>query len=477
MWSYKRALAGALVALAAAWSPAPTAHAGGMFLFDRGSRPLSRGGAFVAGADDPGALWYNPAGLDASGNQVLSDFTINFLRASFRRVDPEGGFEPKVQAKVPPLPTGTLAISHNFGLKDVTFGAGIFAPNAVLLNWPRSVTGADGTPQPAPQRYSLIKMNGSVLASGLLGFSYHGIKWLSLGANLQVTYGRFYAENALSAYDGVLCAYPEQGDCDIYSSFDAFPAYGISAGFGFKARVSENLTLGASAVLPYELKGRGALHIKRMATNRAFQDAYLSGGDVSIRIKFPTIVRMGAELRTGRYLRTELALVWEQWSRQQNIDVTPREPTFLRNVVGLDDYQVGDVHLERRMRDTWSARLGVEWEIPPSLVLPLFRGTKQTLRAGIAYERGAFSNSALTPLTIDSDKIVLATGNSFNLTKRLRLEGTIGYMFMADPRVRNSRIRPPSALRPPPNDPPALGNGNYELGSLFIGGGFSVNLD
>ena len=52
----------ALAALAAAWLTAAPAHAGGLYYADRGVRPLGRAGAFVAGADDPGAITYNPAG-------------------------------------------------------------------------------------------------------------------------------------------------------------------------------------------------------------------------------------------------------------------------------------------------------------------------------------------------------------------------------------------------------------------------------
>ncbi len=43
------------------------AHAGGFYMTDRGVRPVGRGGAFIAGADDQHAVWYNPAGLIHAG--------------------------------------------------------------------------------------------------------------------------------------------------------------------------------------------------------------------------------------------------------------------------------------------------------------------------------------------------------------------------------------------------------------------------
>ena len=55
------------------------AHAGGLYFSDRGVRPMGRAGAFVAGADDLGALWYNPAGLADAGTSLLGDFSCNHL--------------------------------------------------------------------------------------------------------------------------------------------------------------------------------------------------------------------------------------------------------------------------------------------------------------------------------------------------------------------------------------------------------------
>ena len=45
-----------------AFSPG-AATAGGMFVGTHGARPTARGGAFVAGADDLNAIYYNPAGV------------------------------------------------------------------------------------------------------------------------------------------------------------------------------------------------------------------------------------------------------------------------------------------------------------------------------------------------------------------------------------------------------------------------------
>src|SRR5438105_2564652 len=69
-----RGALGALGVLACALAPAQ-ADAAGLYFSDRGVRPMGRGGAFVAGADDLGAVWYNPAGIADAGSAALVDFS------------------------------------------------------------------------------------------------------------------------------------------------------------------------------------------------------------------------------------------------------------------------------------------------------------------------------------------------------------------------------------------------------------------
>src|SRR5580698_10781574 len=88
------------------------ARAAGLYFSDRGVRPLGRGGAFVAGADDLGAIWYNPAGivdapssflLDASWLNYSSDYTRQALTTSSTGTTFVQSF-PTVAGSTPVLP-------------------------------------------------------------------------------------------------------------------------------------------------------------------------------------------------------------------------------------------------------------------------------------------------------------------------------------------------------------------------------------
>ena len=79
----RRALSALASCLAIATSA--DAQAGGLYFSDRGVRPMGRAGAYVAGADDLGAIWYNPAGLADAKTSVLADFAILRFSSQYTR--------------------------------------------------------------------------------------------------------------------------------------------------------------------------------------------------------------------------------------------------------------------------------------------------------------------------------------------------------------------------------------------------------
>jgi long-chain fatty acid transport protein len=159
-----------LLALAAAGE----ARAAGLYVSDRGVRPLGRGGAFVAGAGDLGAIWYNPAGIVDTPSSVLTDFAwLNYSADYTRQVAATSATGttftqtvPLVTGTTPFLPIPTIAASYRWGERqEYAVAGGVFAPMAALSTWPETVTGADGVTQvPAPQRFMLISLKGSLLA-------------------------------------------------------------------------------------------------------------------------------------------------------------------------------------------------------------------------------------------------------------------------------------------------------------------------
>ncbi|MET0286256.1 MAG: outer membrane protein transport protein [Polyangiales bacterium] len=464
--------AGLLVALATLMS-AGSAHAGGLFLFDRGARPLGRGGAFVAGVDDPNALHYNPAGLIESGNQLMGDATLTVPFASVTRTNPDGSPMAKVDASPLLLPIPQGGFSHNFGLKNWGFGASIFAPNVMIIGYPRSLR-QGGMNVPSPTRYSLVNLEGSLLATLALGAAWQPIKGLSLGAALHLTGGRFTGSTALNACDGTLCTFPEDPSFDAYVTFDALPVYSVAGMFGVILNAGDRIRLGVSFITPSTLSGSGTIKT-RLPNSVLFESANVSGDKLDFEMKMPAILRVGSEIRPVRALRMEGAFQWEQWSRQQSIDITPKN-VEIQNITGVNNYQIDKVSLARNMRNTISVRGGFEAWLPTWLVGKVFKKRHFAMRGGLAWEKGAFSSQAMSPLTLDTNKVLITGGLSIDLAKWLRFDTTAGYIWMQDPKVRNSEIRQPAALRPGYIDASVIGNGDYKVEAFFLGGGFAIRL-
>jgi long-chain fatty acid transport protein len=461
-------LSAALVLFLAATLLSTRAQAGGLYLFDRGARALSMGGAFIASPDDPSALWYNPAGLTESKRQVVADAVLPILLADYTRVTPDGMSQPSIKARPTPIPIPTLAFSHDLGLKNVVFGAGIFAPNVLLMNWEKSVHNPlTGAHDPPPTRYSIIGLKGSVLANLSAGLAWAPIKAISIGFDVQVPVGFFKAQTALSACDGVICSNPEAKDFDARASVGAFPAYGLSGVAGIVLNL-DAVRFGFSAMLPYKLHGAGNLDVK-LPTNAIFDNAKISGKNADLSIKFPLILRGGAQMRPLPYLRMEGAFVWEQWSSQKTIDINLKKTT-ITDITGLGNYDIGNIKLQRDMKNVWSLRGGFELTIPKKWMVV---DIDVQLRGGLAYETGAFDKKTLSPLTLDTNKVIMSGGLTVGLASWLRFDTVAGWIFMQNLDVTDGVIKQAQAIRPPDTKfASVINNGHYAQDAFFLGGGF-----
>lgn len=439
---------------------ASSAHAGGFYLTDRGTRPLGRGFAFVAGADDPGALWYNPAGIAGLGTQLFVDATYTNFRADYTRVVVDQGSVidqyPNVSMSPLPLPIPMLAMTHDFGLRDFTFGAAVIAPNAVIAKWPET--------RDAGQRYSLLRMDGSLLSQLAVAVAWRPSVQFSLGLSVGAWVGTFQARTAVSACEGTICTQPENPNYDGIAEVKLFPLFAPTATLGARYDTG-SVRVGASITTPHALSGDATLGV-RLPSAAVFDGATVRGDRADVNVEFPWIVRAGVEAQPVDRLRVEAAVVYEAWSVQRKVSIVPNNVT-IENVVGIGNYAMGAIDIPRNMNDVISLRFGGEYAVQPESLV---------LRAGVNYETSSFDDAYLSALTLDASKLIVGLGASFKVSDAMWLDVAYGHVFMADPRVRDSRVPQSSAIRPPrdPNTPGTaggltyVGDGDYAMeGDIF----------
>jgi long-chain fatty acid transport protein len=467
-------VAGAAVALAfGVMATSSDAKGAGLYVSDRGVRPLGRGGAFVAGADDLGAIWYNPAGIVDAPSSVLLDgsyvhYTDTYTRQGFAPSSTGTGFVtnfPTVSGTTPFLPIPTIAGSLRFGAdKRYAAAFGIYAPDAALLTYPATIDGG----VPAPQRYSLISLRGSILAVVGGWFSYKPIESIRFGVGVQMLTGYFKTTIDLGACppNNLVCA-PEDPNYAALTSLNAGPIFAPSANAGVTWVPVPMIRVGVSGQAPFVIDAPTTVNV-RLPSAVEFDSASQHGKSAHLHLELPPILRAGVELRPlgNDDLRIELAYVREFWSVEKSLDITP-DGIQLDNITGFPTpFNINAISMPRGMKDSNSVRLGAEYT-------PDIAGKMLVARAGVAYETSAVPAAYVSPLTIDNGKVVASIGGSIIVSKHLRLDGVISHTIQGDVRLaaRDAQVPLLNPVNGNPTRPDFVNGGTYHANLWIIGGG------
>lgn len=457
---------------------ATEAHAAGLYFSERGVRPLGRGGAFVAGADDIHSFWYNPAGLYEAGSQILVDaswlnFTTDYTRrALLDQVDPNTGEVvsrheqtfPAVEgdSAVIPIPT----IGGSFQVHDRwVIGLAAAAPYSALTSYPETVDG-----KPSPSRYSLITLEGSALGvvGGWVAFKAHEMVHVGLGIDMLV--GRFVSTTMFGACvpQRFLCA-PEQPEWDALAQLSAGPIFAPSGNIGVKVIPHEMVRLGAAFHAPFVVRAPGEIRVRLPATP-AFERASQEGDEADIAFELPWSVRVGVEVRPVDNLRVELDGSMEGWSIHDEIQVTPNQ-VALKDLVGFPSpYFVPPQQIPRNFQDSYGVRLGAEYTIPTDAIAI-------TPRAGFSYESSAIPPEYMSVLTVDINKLTLALGLTLAVDA-WKFDAVFAHVFGEDVVVEPEDARSPLLLPVEAQGPRHYVNGgDYSARANVLGVGLSYAFD
>ncbi len=467
---------GATAALAVLTGAARDAAAGGLFTADRGVRPLGRGGAFVAGADDLGAIWYNPAGLAEAGTGILVDFSwLNFSSEFTRKtqvVDNAGVARvytsPQVSGSTPFLPIPTIAGSYNFGKdKEFTAAFGIFAPYTAIASYPLTVDG-----QPSPSRYSLVSLDGSALVVAGGYFAWKPFEQLRIGGGIQTMVGKFASRVVFSASpaDRLISA-PEDPQYDTLSQLDVGPIFAPSGNLGVIAVPHPNVRLGLSAQAPFWVNAPATIDV-RLPTAAPFDRAYQDGKDANVKFRLPPILRAGVEYRTDTgpesKIRLEVAYVREFWSLHDTIDIKS-ENIRLYDISGFPSpFGVAPISLPRNFQDSSSFRVGGEYSLKN-----LIKDYWVDLRAGASYETSAIPKEWVSPLTYDANKVVGSVGGSVHVGSHWRMDGMAGLVLLEGTDVAPGEAKVPrvNPVKGNPTATESINGGTYAARAIVLGVG------
>jgi long-chain fatty acid transport protein len=447
-----RRLIGAAV-LAAACSLSVDARAGGFYFSDRGVRPLGRGGAFVAGADDLGAVWYNPAGIVDAGSSVLVDAAWDHFTSSYMNQTQVVGSTGTVSVATLPIPT--IVGGYAFGPhKEVEVALGAFAPYVAPPTYP-----AD-----SPARYSLVSLNGSLLLVTGIWAAYKPVEWLRIGAGFEMLLGNLATSVVFNANpENRVVGPPEDPTYDALTQLNTHHIHAPSGNGGIIVAPVKYVRIGASGQLPFSINVPATINV-RLPTAPLFDDATVSGDQATEKLKLAPILRGGVEVRPIPDLRVEVSYVREFWSVHQNITITPNNVT-VDNVTGFPpQFSVAPIVIPRNFTDSNSVRLGGEYSIHTGHF-------GEDVRLGISYDQSAIPPAYLTPLTIDLNKIMPSIGFGFHIGDSWRIDAVYAHVFGFTTTVPASVAAVPR-INPTPANPTqseAMNGGTYAARADIVG--------
>ncbi|MCW7754611.1 outer membrane protein transport protein [Desulfobotulus sp. H1] len=391
---------------------AGVAHAGCVDTFGIGAKAAAMGGAYSAYADDPFAVYYNPAGLTQIDRPTLAA-GVHLIDPSIKLKNiyvegaaanhPLAGFD----LQAPNTPTfdnqasvsddAPLLIAPHLGFAmpitdRIAFGVGVYAPFGLEVEFPK-----DPAVNPLARSSYHSYYNRKVINPTV---AYKVNERLSLGFGVSVGMSESGAEvmrwvpnPALGPNGGSYQHIKVELKDDVNYSFN----------LGVMYRPTDTVTLG----LTY-----------RSETDADFEgDVFENGRKVAkttLDYNHPQQVQAGVRYTPHDRVSLQMDMVWTEWSINQH-QVEPL--THIAAGSLFDTYGINEISSQRRWENTRQLRFGGEFIVNDLL----------TLRAGYFYDPSPIPDRTLDTMWPDADKKTYSFGAGFNIGQNMTIDTILQY--------------------------------------------------
>jgi len=195
----KKSLCGGLLGTLLFLLGSGQAWAGGVSFTEQGAAASGKANAFTGEANDPSAIFYNPAGItQLPGTQLMIGTSIVKLDSTFR--SSTSGESTQLQDQFPIIPH--FYITHRFKQWDerVSVGLGVYTPFGIVVDWPDNWQGRFNT---TDARLRVTVYNPTVAYQVTPEFSAAaGIRIADAGAEFEQKFPQIiFGENKVRVHD------------------------------------------------------------------------------------------------------------------------------------------------------------------------------------------------------------------------------------------------------------------------------------
>jgi long-chain fatty acid transport protein len=363
-----------LLAILISGVPVWKSSANGFGLPDQDAFATARGEAFTATADNPSAIFYNPAGItQLKGDNFRGGLNSVYYQPSFQPPSgkPNSGQTYDSSDNFAWLPQ--FYYTHTAKSVPVSFGLGVYAPYGGKVNWPQD-TGFRSVAISGSLKY--ITINPVVAVKVLPG--------LSVGGGVMVNYAK------ISMNQGLLPQSPRG-----VNYFD-FNGDGWSAGYNAGilwqpiAKLSFGATFRSSAKLDFE--GNTQFYDSNRGTD--FNDP--PQRDASAEFNFPLTTVFGVSYRPTPKWNLEFDANYTDWSSFGTVTIEQSPPP-------VSNPLIQDIPLNLDWQASWMYEFGVT----------RYFDNGWHVSAGYVFNENSVPNQYYTPLAADMDRHFFSVGTGF----------------------------------------------------------------
>ena len=389
-------------------------YGSGFAVYTQGASALGQADAVIAHADDPSAIFFNPALMNKlEGTQIELGTTLLFPLQDFRSTATGNTFRTERDVFYP----STIFITHKFNDK-ISAGLGIFSPFGLGVNWGNSWEG----------RY--IATNSKLKTFNFNpALSYKITPDITLAAGVDFLLLDTTLKKNLNQ-SSLIPGLPDGGQ--------KFKGNGNGVGYnlGILYDINKDISFGASyrSEIKVDIHGDATFDVHPLLA------ALFPNTSGNAHITLPQTVHAGIAYKGFNRLTLETGMRWEDWSSYKDLRINFDQP-----VAGSTTSIT-----EKNWHDAYSANLGVKYQLNDTVAL----------LAGYLYGGNPVPDGTFDPVVPDATTHLFTVGTNVKY-KNMKFDIAYGYQLL-EGRSKNNTVADPL-------NPSNSANGKYNTDIHMLG--------
>lgn len=374
----------------------------GFSIFEQGAKATAMGGAFAAQADDPSAIFYNPAGLGFQDHYSLLVGTtlITDTHGTFDGANPIPGVgDHETLHKTPFFPTHLYLVAPL--TSNLKFGIGVFTPFGLGIRWnnPETFSGRHIAQNTFLQTISIEPV-----------FAWRVTSTFSIAAGAEYRTSNVKLEQDQAAVDPFTLSADDVAHVKLTANNGH--SWGWNAGFLWKPVPAFSIGASYRAAMNIHYDG-SAKFTQRLTGDPQFDQLVAAQLPSTIpartAISYPAVADGGVAYHfIPAGVTIEADAVWSEWSKYKNLDII------------FPGGQAPNLYRVTNWSNSWSYRAGIEKKF-----------SAIALRAGYVYDQTPQPDREVAPILPDANRRGYCLGVGYD-TEGLGIDLADMYLPFAD---------------------------------------------